>query len=169
MMPTHDLRQTAYTAAEVRRLVPVSARQLQWWDEAGIVKPAHQHHRRLYRPAELLDVLLIHELKMRGFSLQQIRGVRKALRKQGFELPGERQRWLLTNGERVVLLAHPDVVIAFLEQRRSPAYVLLSLEALARKVEEGRVRFRKTEMMPAKREPQSAGLAAFEGFEERRA
>lgn len=146
-----DTREVGYTTAQVLRLVPVSARQLQWWDEQQIVSPPHQGHSRMYGPVELFGVLLIHELRMRGFTLRQIRNVRRGLVKQQLQIPTDQQRWLLTDGTRVVLLEHPDVVIAFLEQRRSPAFVLISLAALVKKVEEGRDRF----CVPAKREPQS--------------
>ena len=39
---------TEFTSREVVQLTGISARQLQWWDERGIVVPARQGRRRLY-------------------------------------------------------------------------------------------------------------------------
>jgi DNA-binding transcriptional MerR regulator len=156
-----------YSTKQVREMIPaVSARQLQWWDETGVLSPLQRGHSRQYTAEDLFGVLLIEELKGRGFTLWQIRKVRKQLARQQFTLPTERHRWLLTNGQLAVLLAHPDVVIAFLEQRRNPAYVLVSLEALAKKLEYGRAKVAR----PLRRGPQSAGeLEAAWPREERRA
>jgi DNA-binding transcriptional MerR regulator len=143
--------ESGYKTLEVLKVVPVTARQLQWWDEQGILSPRQHGHSRVYQQADVFGVMLIHELKQRGFTLQQIRKVRRELRKQDFAMPTEQQRWLLTNGERVVLLAHENVVIAFLEQRRSPAFVLLSLAAMAKKLAAGEVQLHR---LPLKREPQ---------------
>ena len=58
-------------------LTGISARQLQWWDERGVVRPQRQGHRRLYSMNHLTEVAVICELRRKGFSLQ---GVRKVLR-----------------------------------------------------------------------------------------
>jgi DNA-binding transcriptional MerR regulator len=58
-------------------LTGITARQLQWWDERGVVKPQREGHRRLYSMNHLTEVAVICELRRKGFSLQ---GVRKVLR-----------------------------------------------------------------------------------------
>jgi DNA-binding transcriptional MerR regulator len=40
--------QDSFPSQEVIALTGISARQLQWWDERGVVKPAREGHRRLY-------------------------------------------------------------------------------------------------------------------------
>jgi DNA-binding transcriptional MerR regulator len=129
-------QQHYYSTAQVARLACVTARQLQWWDEQGILTPAQSDHRRLYEPRQAFAALLFRELRARGFSLSRVKQVWKAAQKQGFALPDETRRWLLTDGVRVVFLAHPDVVLAFLEQRRSPAFTLIPLEQLAARMSE---------------------------------
>ena len=38
-----------FSSLEVSRLTGVSLRQLQWWDEQGVVSPVQRGHRRLYQ------------------------------------------------------------------------------------------------------------------------
>jgi DNA-binding transcriptional MerR regulator len=66
-----------FSSQEVMALVSVTARQLQWWDERGVVKPDHIGHRRLYSMQNVLEIAVICELRRKGFSLQ---GVRKVIR-----------------------------------------------------------------------------------------
>jgi DNA-binding transcriptional MerR regulator len=66
-----------FSSQEVMALVSVTARQLQWWDERGVVKPDHIGHRRVYSMQNVLEIAVICELRRKGFSLQ---GVRKVIR-----------------------------------------------------------------------------------------
>lgn len=132
MMPVTETR---YTTTQVARIATVTLRQLQWWDEQGIVCPPMEGHRRLYDPSQVFAALLFRELRTRGFSLQATRRVWAQMQKRNFVLPNEQHRWLLTNGERVVLLAEQSTVLAFLEQRRSPAYSVIALEPLLAKMQ----------------------------------
>jgi DNA-binding transcriptional MerR regulator len=69
--------QDRFTSHEVMALTGLTPRQLQWWDERGVVKPQREGHRRLYSLNQLTEVAVICELRHKGFSLQ---GVRKVLR-----------------------------------------------------------------------------------------
>ena len=69
--------QDRFTSQEVIALTGITARQLQWWDERGVVKPQREGHRRLYSMNHLTEVAVICELRRKGFSLQ---GVRKVMR-----------------------------------------------------------------------------------------
>ena len=51
---------------EVAVITGVSLRQLQWWDEQGIVTPMQKGHRRLYRMREVIEVVLITEFAPQG-------------------------------------------------------------------------------------------------------
>ena len=66
-----------FPSQDVIALTGITARQLQWWDERGVVKPAREGHRRLYSMQNLTEIALICELRRKGFSLQ---GVRKVMR-----------------------------------------------------------------------------------------
>src|ERR1035438_5238190 len=69
--------QDRFTSHEVIALTGITPRQLQWWDERGVVKPEREGHRRLYSMNHLTEVAVICELRRKGFSLQ---GVRKVMR-----------------------------------------------------------------------------------------
>ena len=66
-----------FTSQQVMALTGITPRQLQWWDERGVVKPERDGHRRLYSMNHLTEVAVICELRRKGFSLQ---GVRKVMR-----------------------------------------------------------------------------------------
>ena len=65
--------QRQFTSNDVIALTGITARQLQWWDERGIVAPVRQGHRRIYSWDELVTVAVIRQLRRRGFSLQRMR------------------------------------------------------------------------------------------------
>src|SRR5580700_11256233 len=69
--------QDSFSSQEVIALTGVTARQLQWWDERGVVKPQRSGHRRVYSMRTLAEMAVICELRRKGFSLQ---GVRKVMR-----------------------------------------------------------------------------------------
>lgn len=119
-------------------------RQLQWWDETEVLSPIHVGHQRQYSAGDLFRVFLLSDLLRRGFALHTARRVCRELAKQSVVA----HRWMLTNGERVVLLSGEPEVIAFLEQRRVPVYVLVSLEAL-----NARMQQRVAECAPVLRRP----------------
>ena len=69
--------QQQFTSRDVVELTGITPRQLQWWDERGVVRPERKGHRRLYSIEHLTEVAVICELRRKGFSLQ---GVRKVMR-----------------------------------------------------------------------------------------
>src|SRR6202453_3228594 len=75
--------QDRFPSQEVIALTGITARQLQWWDERGVVKPQREGHRRLYSMQNLTEIAVICELRRKGFSLQ---GVRKVMRFLAHEL-----------------------------------------------------------------------------------
>jgi DNA-binding transcriptional MerR regulator len=69
--------QERFSSRDVMALTGITARQLQWWDERGVVRPKREGHRRLYSMDHLTEIAVICELRRKGFSLQ---GVRKVMR-----------------------------------------------------------------------------------------
>src|SRR5215472_3015614 len=95
-----------FTSQEVVALTGISPRQLQWWDEQGIVSPARQGRCRLYSFADLTEISVICELRRRGFSLQRVRKVLRFLQREygkrlDATLNSSSQVHLLTDGERI--------------------------------------------------------------------
>lgn len=118
-----------YTSKEVVELTGITPRQLQWWDERGIVVPARDGHRRLYSLDDLADVAVICELRGRGFSLQRVRKVMRFLQrelgKRLVETVGASSDvHLLTDGRRIYLEDSARRVIDILKNARQPLFAI---------------------------------------------
>ena len=68
-----------FASREVIARTGITARQLQWWDERGVVRPQREGHRRIYSLNQLTEVAVICELRRKGFSLQSVRKVMRFL------------------------------------------------------------------------------------------
>jgi DNA-binding transcriptional MerR regulator len=110
---------------EVVQLTGITARQLQWWDEQGIVVPAREGHCRLYSDADLAEVAVICQLRKKGFSLQRVRKVMRLLQREfgkrlAETVSGASEYHLLTDGERVYLETSPRQIVDILKNSQQP-------------------------------------------------
>lgn len=103
----------------------VSLRQLQWWDEQGVVSPVQRGHRRMYQLHEVIEVALITELRSKGISLQKIRKVLGFLKTElggrfieAIQSGGEHH--LLTDGENLYLESSHKTIVDILKNSRQP-------------------------------------------------
>jgi DNA-binding transcriptional MerR regulator len=79
-----------YSSREVASLTGLTARQLQIWDAGGLLSPAIPSHKtaaggyteRRYTPIELLELLVLADLRRRGFSVQQLHSIVNGLKAQ---------------------------------------------------------------------------------------
>src|SRR5712692_5031960 len=97
-----------YSSVEVSSLAKVSLRQLQWWDERKVVSPRHEGHKRLYLPQEVIEIMVIAELRRKGFSLQKTRRVLRFLQREmgrriSDVLASESDLHLVTDGRSIFL------------------------------------------------------------------
>ena len=77
-----------YTSREVAALTGLTARQLQWWDAIRLFTPAAAPKRtdaggfteRKYTPIELLELMVLADLRRKGFSVARIRKLLQVLR-----------------------------------------------------------------------------------------
>ena len=77
-----------YSSREVAALTGLSARQLQWWHARRFFVPSVAPHRteaggyteRRYTPVELLELMVLADLRRRRFSIASIRRLLQALR-----------------------------------------------------------------------------------------
>jgi len=115
----------SFTSSQVSQRTGLTPRQLQWWDEQGIVVPERQGHRRLYSPKDLAELAVLCDLRQRGFSLQRIRKMMLLLRREfGHRLadlgsygPGLH---LLTDGDSIFLCDSERGVIDLLRDAQQP-------------------------------------------------
>ena len=84
-----ELKNT-YTSREVAAMTGLTARQLQWWDQhrlfASHIAPKKTarggYTERRYSPLDLLELLVLGELRRQGLSVQQLRLLLETLRQQ---------------------------------------------------------------------------------------
>ncbi len=126
-----------YTSNQVIALTGITARQLQWWDERGLVVPGKQGHRRLYSLDDLAEIAVIRDLRRRGFSLQRIRAVVRFLQREfGKRLVetvgGQSDYHLLTDGRRIYLETSAQQAIDVLKNARQPMFTICLSDAVRR-------------------------------------
>lgn len=119
--------QRQFTSNEVMRLTGITARQLQWWDERGIVVPERQGHRRIYAWDELVTVAVICQLRRRGFSLQRVRKVIRFLQQEfgtslAATVSGASEYHLLADGSHLYLRTSARQVVDLLKNAKQPMF-----------------------------------------------
>ena len=143
-----------YSAREVAAMTGLSARQLQWWDARRLFQPAVAPRRtaaggfteRRYTPVDVLELVVLADLRRRGLTVGRIRQLLDTLRTHfGIRLfdavGGAGAITLLTDGREIYArTARGD----FYNLLRAPAQPLLvvgsepDLEELTAKVSGGR-------------------------------
>ena len=135
----------SYSAREVAAFTGLSARQLQWWDTHGVFPPAVSPKRtaaggfteRRYSPLDVLDLLVLSELRRRKYSVDDIRRIIQVLRTRFGARPHEtleqagRMALLLDGSEIFVrigdlyfnLLQDPEQPLLVGEERLKPVRI----------------------------------------------
>ena len=114
-----------FTSQQVIQSTGITARQLQWWDERGVVKPDREGHRRLYSMNQLSEVAVICQLRRKGFSLQGVRKVMRFLDREFGKGLGEivnhdSELHLLTDGKRLYLETSAKQIVDILKNSNQP-------------------------------------------------
>jgi DNA-binding transcriptional MerR regulator len=124
-----------FTSREVVKLTGITARQLQWWDERGIVVPTREGRRRVYSMEDLAEVAVICQLRRRGFSLQRVRKVIRFLQEEFSKrlaetVSGNSDYHLLTDGIHLYLETSPQQIIDILKNARQPMLAVCLSDAV---------------------------------------
>jgi DNA-binding transcriptional MerR regulator len=77
-----------YSSREVAQLTGLTARQLQWWAQRNLFLPAVPSHKteaggfteRRYTPIELLELMVLADLRRKGFTVARIRKLMQVLK-----------------------------------------------------------------------------------------
>ena len=114
-----------FTSAQVVRLTGITPRQLQWWDERGIVVPHREGRRRLYSADDITEIAVICALRRKGFPLQKVRRIMKFLQRElgrrlAEAVSNGSDYHLLTDGKRLYLENSQREVIDILKNSRQP-------------------------------------------------
>jgi DNA-binding transcriptional MerR regulator len=116
-----------FTSNDVIALTGITARQLQWWDERGIVSPGREGRRRIYSRDALVTVALMCQFRRRGFSLQRMRKVISFLHHEfGTSLAAtvgpSSEYHLLTDGTHLYLRTSAQQVVDLLKNANQPMF-----------------------------------------------
>lgn len=146
-----------YSSREVAAHTGLSARQLQLWDATRLLPPSVKPHRtpaggyteRRYTPIELFELLVLADLKHRGFSTRQLHALVRVLRDQfGQRLfdatGGGGSVQLLTDGRAIFARAGNGALFNLLEAPSQPLLVVGNEAALRELRGKVRARRRKT-------------------------
>jgi GNAT superfamily N-acetyltransferase len=133
-----ELKST-YSAREVAAMTGLTARQLQWWDARRVFAPhvapkktaRGGYTERRYTPVDLLELLVLADLRRHGISVAQLRELLTTLREQfGVRLyetiGGNGPLTLLTDGHDVFARMADGVLFNLL---RDPLQPLLMVDA----------------------------------------
>ena len=127
--------QDSFTSRQVVELTGITPRQLQWWDERGVVIPAREGHRRLYSMEDLAEVAVICELRRKGFSLQRVRKVMRFLQREfgkrlAQTVSGASEYHLLSDGKTLYLETSPRQIVDILKNARQPVLAICLSDAV---------------------------------------
>jgi DNA-binding transcriptional MerR regulator len=144
---------TSYSAREVAALTGLTARQLQGWDASRVFPSAISPRRtnaggfteRRYSPVDLVELIVLAELRRRGFTPTDLKQLMDTLREyfrrrlsETLDDAGEMR--LLTDGRRLFLRTRQGHLFDVLVDPTQP---LITGEGLALKPVSGRARPRK--------------------------
>src|SRR5579872_5310518 len=115
----------SFTSQQVIQSTGITPRQLQWWDERGVVKPQREGHRRVYSIDQLTEVAVICQLRRKGFSLQGVRKVMRFLDREfgkGLAEIVDRSSdvHLLTDGNHLYLETSAKQIVDILKNSNQP-------------------------------------------------
>jgi DNA-binding transcriptional MerR regulator len=124
-----------FTSRDVVELTGITPRQLQWWDERGVVVPSRLGHRRLYSMEDLAEVAVICQLRRKGFSLQRVRKVMRFLQREfgkrlAETVSGAPEYHLLTDGRTLYLETSPRQIVDILRNSRQPVLAVCLSDAV---------------------------------------
>jgi DNA-binding transcriptional MerR regulator len=124
-----------FTSSQVVGLTGITARQLQWWDERGIVAPQREGRRRLYTLDDVTEIAVICALRRKGFPLQRVRRIMKFLQKEfgkrlASTVSSGSEYHLLTDGKRIYVENSQRQVIDILKNSRQPLLGLCLSDAV---------------------------------------
>jgi DNA-binding transcriptional MerR regulator len=126
-----------FTSNEVVERTGITPRQLQWWDERGIVVPEREGRRRLYTLADVAEVAVICELRRKGFSLQRVRKVMRFLQREfgkrlAETVTGSSDYHMLTDGNTLYLETSPQQIVDILKNSRQPMLAICLSDTVRR-------------------------------------
>ena len=125
----------SFTSNQVIAVTGITPRQLQWWDERGLVVPAREGRNRLYSMEDVAEIAVLCQLRKKGFSLQRVRKIMRYLQRELGErliatVTGGSEYHLLTDGRRIYLKNKQSEVVDILKNSRQPILGICLTDAI---------------------------------------
>ena len=149
-----------YSSREVTSLTGLTADQLRWWERQKLIHPAVASHRtdaggfteRRYTPVDLLELIVLADLRRRGFSIPELCELIATLKEffgvRLYEAAGDGGPVTLLTDGREIYARMPDG--RFFNLRKDPTQPLLVIGGEQRwKLLTSRARPRKKRKAPA--------------------
>ena len=118
------MRIDTYDSKSASRIVGVSLRQLQYWDEQDFIRPSvklaeGRGSKRLYSFHDLICLKVIKDLAQRGFSLQMIRRCLRPLKENAARMlqAADSLRYLTDGDELFVITDDRRKILAAMERQ----------------------------------------------------
>ena len=106
--PLSELISYPLATQQVCRKVGATPRQLQWWDEHGLVRPRHVGHSRLWDREHVTIAFLAAELRRKGVSIQLARRVVLHVSKVIDLAKRDSRFYVVTDGRKTVTTDHEE-------------------------------------------------------------
>ncbi|HDZ22625.1 MAG TPA: MerR family transcriptional regulator [Phycisphaerae bacterium] len=138
-MPNQPITVSWYAAGQTRRIAGVSQRQLDYWDEKGLVKPSIQSgtgkgSERRYSYADLIKLSVVKQLRQSGLSLQRIRKAVGILKKRKHDSDPLLTETLITDGQRVHRLTNDPATVEDVLSQGQLAFSVVAIGQVEAKV-----------------------------------
>ena len=126
---------TRFSTDEVVTATNITHRQLQWWDEQGIVTPSRLGRNRRYSLDDLAEIAVLQQLRNKGVSLQRMRKVIRYLQKEMGKRLYETVKsgsdlHLLTDGKNIYLETSEKQIVDILKNARQPILAVCLSDAV---------------------------------------
>ncbi len=122
-----------FTPKEIRELVKVSYRQIQYWDKSNFISPSYRRRGkyRLYTFSDLIQLKVAEILRASGCSIQQLRSTIENLRKMLAKITFPYSELNILFRKDRILLFQGDVKIT----GKSEDYIYFSARALRQQLD----------------------------------
>src|SRR5436309_15680856 len=125
----------AYDSKTASRIVGVSLRQIQYWDEQGFIRPSvklaeGRGTKRLYSFQDLICLKVVKDLIHHGFNLQKIRRCLRPLKEYSARTgrPSESLKYLTDGEELFVITSDREKILDLMNRQFVFSLVIVTLE-----------------------------------------
>ena len=95
--------ETSLSSSQVANAAEISLRQIQWWDEKGVVRVRKQGHARRFSRLDAMLFAIAGHLRRRNVSLQRLRSTMPTIRRLLLQQPGYTGTYLVFTSKPAIV------------------------------------------------------------------